>query len=51
MAIVQALYPWQDNVIGSINPGSPAERGGLQEGDKVLGIDGETVSHWFDMSE
>lgn len=51
MAIVQALYPWQDNVIGSINPGSPAERGGLQEGDKVLGIDGETVSHWYDMTE
>ena len=51
MAIVQALYPWQDNVIGSINPGSPAEKGGLQEGDKVLGIDGETVSHWYDMTE
>ena len=35
MAIVQALYPWQDNVIGSINPGSPAERGGSRSSPPI----------------
>ena len=50
-SIAEALYLWQDNVIGVVNPGSPAEKGGLREGDRVVKIDGILVSHWYDMTD
>ncbi len=49
--IIQALSLWQDNIIGVVNSGSPAEKGGLQEGDKVTGIEGVTISHWYDITD
>lgn len=33
-------------VIGYVEPGSPAEKGGLQEGDRVLSIDGSEIKHF-----
>ncbi|SVC26600.1 uncharacterized protein METZ01_LOCUS279454, partial [marine metagenome] len=50
-SIAEALYLWQDNVIGVVNPGSPAEKGGLREGDRVVKIDGILVSNWYDMTD
>jgi regulator of sigma E protease len=36
-------------VIGQIVPGSPAEKAGLEAGDRISAIDGKTVSVWDDM--
>ncbi len=51
LAVFQSLYIWQDNVLGVINPGSPAEKGGLQKDDKVVAIDGSLVTNWYDMTD
>ncbi len=37
--------------IGTVNPGSPAEQAGLQPGDKVLSIDGKTITYWEELSK
>ena len=33
-------------IIGHVEPGSPADIAGLQEGDKLLEANGEAISHW-----
>ncbi|MDR3557758.1 MAG: RIP metalloprotease RseP [Syntrophobacteraceae bacterium] len=38
-------------VIGSINPGSPAQSAGIQNGDRVVSIDGKPIRTWDDLSE
>lgn len=37
--------------IGSVLPGSPAERAGLKAGDEVLTIDGVRVSRWEELAK
>jgi regulator of sigma E protease len=37
--------------IGSVNPGSPAEHAGLRAGDRVISINGQSISTWEDLSE
>lgn len=37
-------------VIGEVMPGSPAERAGLQKGDRIVKIDGEAISRWDEMT-
>jgi regulator of sigma E protease len=36
--------------IGTVLPGSPAEQAGLQEGDRILAIDGEAMDDWQEVS-
>lgn len=43
----QALSP----VIGKIVQGSPAELSGLQNGDKVLSINGKSITAWDELAE
>jgi len=38
--------PSNQAVLGEIQEGSPAESSGLQKGDEVIAIDGESVSSW-----
>jgi regulator of sigma E protease len=38
-------------VIGSADPGTPAESIGLQRGDRITVVDGETVASWQEMRE
>lgn len=36
-------------VVGEVDKGSAAERGGLRTGDKIVSADGEDISDWGDM--
>jgi len=40
----------QAPVIGSVAPGSPAERGGIQRGDRIVRVSGREVATWEDLS-
>ncbi len=48
LRLAQALQPWKDPVIGGVSPGSPADRGGLATGDRILSVDGTAVTTWWD---
>ncbi len=43
--------PFLPPTAGSVMPGYPAARGGMEPGDRVLSIAGESVSGWDDMRE
>jgi regulator of sigma E protease len=50
-AMVESLRAWLDPAVGAVNPASPAERGGLETGDRILAVDGAPVSSWDDFVE
>ncbi|MDQ0393224.1 RIP metalloprotease RseP [Labrys monachus] len=37
-------YPTSDAVVGAVQPGSPAEKAGLQKGDRIVEVDGTRVT-------
>ncbi len=48
------ISPWRPDlppVIGNVAPDSPAERAGLQPGDRVLAIEGRSVDGWLELVE
>jgi len=48
------IEPWRPEVpavLGEIQDGGRAAQAGLERGDEVLAVDGESVSHWFDLVE
>jgi regulator of sigma E protease len=55
MAIVLAqgaevpIYQDQPPVVGAVTPGSPAERSGIQRGDRILTVAGDQVDTWDDL--
>jgi regulator of sigma E protease len=55
MAIVLAqgadvpIYQDQPPVVGAVAPGSPAERAGIQRGDRILTVAGDEVDTWDDL--
>jgi regulator of sigma E protease len=47
------LEPWRPDlpsIIGTVNPGTPAERAGLEAGDRIVGLAGEPVDGWRDVA-
>lgn len=44
-------FPYPDSVIGSVLEDYPAQAAGVQEGDRILAVDGKEVEHWLDMAE
>ncbi len=43
-------YEDQPPVVGAVLPGSPAEKVGVQAGDRILTVGGDTVDTWSDLS-
>jgi regulator of sigma E protease len=37
-----------DASVGMVMPGSPAEKGGIEAGDRILSVDGVDLVNWFD---
>ena len=46
--ILRGLLPWIDAEVGILTPGSPAERGGLETGDRVVVAGGVPMTNWYD---
>jgi len=45
------LSPITNTVIGEVSPGLPAWKAGLKKGDKILEIQGKTVSTWYEVRD
>ena len=45
LGVIQGV-PAEQALIGNVQPDSPAEQAGIQNGDKVVQIEGSTVSTW-----
>jgi regulator of sigma E protease len=43
------LFPEQAAVVGSIGAGMPAQRAGMQKGDRIVAIGSEPVDSWYDL--
>jgi len=46
--LVRAVDSWIDAGVGAVNPGSPADKAGLEAGDRIVSIDGVAVGNWYD---
>jgi regulator of sigma E protease len=44
-------FPYPDSVVGSLLEGYPAKLAGIEEGDRILSVNGIEVEHWMDMAK
>jgi regulator of sigma E protease len=49
--LATAVQPWADPAVGGVEPGSPAERGGVEQGDGIRTVDGIPIRGWFDFMD
>lgn len=49
--VVGAVRPFLDPEVGAVTPSSPAERGGLKPGDRILSVNGVPVASWDEFVE
>jgi len=45
-ALVGALEPWHEPVVGEVLAGRPAEAAGLRTGDRIISVGGEAIPSW-----
>jgi len=45
------IFPPLKPVIGSVSEASPAAEGGMESGDKILEIEGESILYWGDIKQ
>jgi regulator of sigma E protease len=48
LRLLASLRPWIEPEVGAINPGTPADKGGLETGDRILVANGVAITHWYD---
>ena len=46
LELLERIQPFSEPLIGDVNPGSPAEVGGLRAGDRITAAGGEAVRSW-----
>ncbi len=46
--LVRALRLWVEPEVGYVNSGSPADKGGLEAGDRISTANGVPITHWYD---
>ena len=44
------IAPWTQAKVGSVFPGTPAEKAGLRAGDEITAIDSTAITGWYDMN-
>ncbi len=44
-------FPYQDSVVGEVLEGFPAQKAGLQSGDRILAVNNQTVDNWTEMAK
>ncbi len=49
--VLQPFSPIATNVLDSIEPGTSAEKAGLQKGDRIISLNGNTIKYWNDFIE
>ena len=49
LALAQSVLPWVESGVGFVLPGSPAEDGGLEVGDRITSVAGTPVQSWYDL--
>ncbi|MEM7417103.1 MAG: RIP metalloprotease RseP [Gemmatimonadota bacterium] len=45
--LVTAIQLWREAGVGFTDPGSPAARGGIEAGDRIVAVDGEPTENWW----
>ena len=43
-----SVAAWVEAGVGNVNPGSPADKAGLERGDRIVSVSGVPVEHWYD---
>jgi regulator of sigma E protease len=46
--LANSIQQWHDPVVGELAPGAPAERAGIEAGDRVVAINGTSVEVWWE---
>ncbi|MEJ2541917.1 MAG: RIP metalloprotease RseP [Gemmatimonadota bacterium] len=49
LLLATAVSAWADPLVGGVEPGSPADEGGLESGDRVLAVEGQEIVTWQDV--
>jgi regulator of sigma E protease len=47
IALVRSLGYWIEAGVGFAEPGQPADRAGLEAGDRVIAVDGQPTVNWY----
>jgi regulator of sigma E protease len=52
LTVVFLFYgvPVLSNLVGAVEPDSPAAQAGIQKGDRIVAVDGQAVTAWDDLS-
>jgi len=48
LALLGSVASWVEAGVGAVNPGSPADKAGIEAGDRILSVSGVQVETWWD---
>ena len=46
--VVGSVRRWIEPTVGDVNPGSPADKSGLEPGDRILSANAAPIGNWYD---